>query len=356
MGPLGDRATGTRVFALSLHAEYACGRTGACCTAGWTIPIEPPLLRVRFGLDALVPDADGVCGHFDRASGLCRVHRDEGEATLPVACRQFPRITLIDDRGIFVRLSHFCPTAARLLVHGDGPLAIVEAPAAFPAGGDYDGLDARGHWPPLVRRDLLFDYPAFDAWERFVVATCARDDLDVDGVLQRIAGAAERIRAWTPDRGPLAGWVAAAARDETVDPGVLERYAEAAGTAGHAIAVRARVAADARNGPDVSHGRIVADADLSAARGALFERTARRYVAARTFGSWSAYQARGLRTMVAEMVAAVSVLRVEASLACAAARRPLDDERLVDALRAADGLLVHGIDRMRFLTRLQAVE
>jgi hypothetical protein len=353
---LGDRATGTRVFALSLHAEYACGRTGACCTAGWTIPIEPAPLRVRFGAGALVPDAEGVCGWYDRGSGLCRVHRDEGEAALPIACRQFPRITLIDDRGLFVRLSHFCPTAARLLVHGDGPLAIVEAPPAFPAGRDYDGLDARGQWPPLVRRDLLFDYPAFDAWERFVVATCARDDLDVDSVLQRIAGAAERIRAWTPDRGPLAGWVAAAARDDTVDPHVLERYAEAGGTAGHALALRARVAVDAGTGRGVSLGPVVADADLSAPRGALFERTARRYVAARAFGSWSAYQARGLRTMVAEMVAVVSVLRVEAALACGAAHRPLDAERLVEAVRAADGLLVHGIDPTRFLTLLQPFE
>jgi hypothetical protein len=344
------------VFALSLHAEYACRRTGACCTAGWTIPIEPAPLRVRFGADALVPDPDGACRYLDRASRLCAVHRDEGEAALPVACRQFPRITLRDDRGLFVQLSHFCVTAARTLVCGERPLAIVEAPPAFPPDVDYDGLDARGQWPPLVRRDLLFDYPAFDAWERFVVATCARDDLEVDGVLQRIAGAAERMRAWTPDRGPLAGWVAAAARDEAVDPRVLERYAEAAGAAGYATALSARVAADAGDGSDLSDGHGVADADLSAARGALFERTARRYVAARAFGSWSAYQAHGVRTMVAEMVAAVSVLRVEAALACAAARRRLDGDRLVDAVRAADGLLVHGIDRTRFLTRLQAVE
>ena len=26
-------------FALALHADWRCGRSGACCTAGWPIPV-----------------------------------------------------------------------------------------------------------------------------------------------------------------------------------------------------------------------------------------------------------------------------------------------------------------------------
>src|SRR5262245_18687256 len=36
------------IYALSIHAGYACQRSGACCKAGWSIPVEAPL-RVLLG-------------------------------------------------------------------------------------------------------------------------------------------------------------------------------------------------------------------------------------------------------------------------------------------------------------------
>ncbi|MFN7985813.1 MAG: hypothetical protein U0Q11_28550, partial [Vicinamibacterales bacterium] len=121
-----------RIFALNAHADYACRHSHACCTAGWSIPVEEPKVALLGG-QWLLPGDDGACPKLDRQDGLCRVHRDHGELALPDSCRHFPRRSLIDDRGTFVSLSHFCPTAAQLLLEHDAPLAIVEQPAAFPA-------------------------------------------------------------------------------------------------------------------------------------------------------------------------------------------------------------------------------
>ena len=44
---------------------------------------------------------------------------------LPESCFQFPRRTLVDERGTFVTLSHFCPTAAAMLADAAEPLTIV---------------------------------------------------------------------------------------------------------------------------------------------------------------------------------------------------------------------------------------
>src|ERR1051325_8013942 len=35
----------SRVYALSIHADYKCRHSGACCTADWDVPVELPLYR-----------------------------------------------------------------------------------------------------------------------------------------------------------------------------------------------------------------------------------------------------------------------------------------------------------------------
>ena len=156
------------IFSLDVHASYACRHSGACCTAGWAIPVEPHVRPIA-GSAWLVPNADGACPQYDRPSRLCRIHRDHGESMLPVSCHHFPRRALTDDRGTFVTLSHFCPTAAALLVDARKPLTIVSNPPAFRPERGYEGLDARGEWPPLVRPDVLFDPPSFAIDRKSVV-------------------------------------------------------------------------------------------------------------------------------------------------------------------------------------------
>ena len=33
------------VYALSIHADYRCHRSGVCCTSDWDVPVELPLYR-----------------------------------------------------------------------------------------------------------------------------------------------------------------------------------------------------------------------------------------------------------------------------------------------------------------------
>jgi hypothetical protein len=67
----------------------------------------------------------------------------------------------------------------------------------------------------------------------------------------------------------------------------------------------------------------------------------RRYLAARSFASWTAYQTRGIRALVAEVLLAEALVRIEAGRVCAANQRSLDRDALKAAIRAADYLLLH---------------
>jgi hypothetical protein len=38
-------ARGDAVYSLSIHADYRCRHSGACCTADWDVPVELPLYK-----------------------------------------------------------------------------------------------------------------------------------------------------------------------------------------------------------------------------------------------------------------------------------------------------------------------
>jgi Fe-S-cluster containining protein len=275
-----------RIFALTVDADYACRHSGACCTAGWSIPVEP-LRRGLLGADVLAPQADGACGYFDRETRLCRVHRDHGPAMRPASCHHFPRRALGDDRGLFVTLSHFCPTAAGLLFRADVALEIVRDPRAFPPTREYEGLDGRGEWPPLVRPDLLFDLASYDRWERFLVDTFSDERATVVEALARVAAGAERLRAWKPACGPFAAWTDRALRDVAGCLRALDRYAALAAFSAFrdiAATVPSGLSRPARP-PDVD----ACSAELVAPCWNDFSAPVRRYLATKAFGSWAAY-------------------------------------------------------------------
>ena len=335
------------VRALSIHTPYACRHSGACCTAGWAIPVEPER-RARFGgTSLLTPDPNGACRYFDRSSRLCAIHRDGGHEALPVACQQFPRLSLIDGRGISVSLSHFCPTAASLLFV-DAELTIVSDPPAF-ASAQYDGLDARGGWPPLVHASLLFDPDAYLAWETLVVSTLAERGNPMSA-LRTIAGVAERVRQWTPCDGPMSRLIQRVVEpdsDGSVDP--LAWYATFDRDAYEIVA---------RTVPDGLRRPVVASqsSDRSEDGWEPFWPVVRRYLAAKSFASWTAYQGRGIRTLVAELVVAHSLLKRLAHARAESAGDRVNGRSLHAALRDADHLLVHLADRQALVRALDAAE
>jgi hypothetical protein len=67
----------------------------------------------------------------------------------------------------------------------------------------------------------------------------------------------------------------------------------------------------------------------------------RRYLAAKAFASWTAYQGRGLLSIVRGLQVALALVRVEAARACRDADRALDRELLLAAFRQADFILNH---------------
>src|SRR4051812_31291768 len=232
------------VFALSIHADYRCRHSGACCTADWDVPVEVALYRsldealhsarlvpaieapeasASLIVDGDLPDdaaamvartSTGDCVFYHRGSGLCVIHRDLGEPMLPATCRHFPRLAVRDTRGTFISLTHYCPTAAASLFREDVPIEIVRAPAAFPEAA-YEGLVIEGEdWPPLLRPDVLADPDSYTAWERHMVERCAAPRLSPESVIATLERDARRVRAVLPVTGAsIAAAIAQLPRD-----------------------------------------------------------------------------------------------------------------------------------------------
>ncbi len=86
------------------------------------------------------------------------------------------------------------------------PLAIVEAPPAFPAAWPWEGLDAREALPPFLRPGVLMDWPSLERWERFCVSALAEEGRSAEDALGLLETAAEEARRWTPERGAFGGF------------------------------------------------------------------------------------------------------------------------------------------------------
>ena len=286
---------------LSFHAAYRCRQSGACCSAGWTIPFDAVELQTVGALSLAAGTIQqtptggsallerGRCTFLERdASGThaCEIHRVGGHAALPLTCRMFPRIVLHDIRGTFISLSHFCPTAMSMLFDEGPPVAIVDAPAALAGSDPLDGLNAREVWPPLLRPGLMMDLDSYDTWERLAVELLTREGVPPRASLDGLEAAVASISAWTPAGGvPLEHVV----RD--------------------------------------AFGRIApATAALAA-----FEPAVKRWLAARLFGTWLAYQGDGLLTIVRYLRACFDVFTVELAR----------DGQAREAIRRADHLIVH---------------
>jgi len=353
------------VYSLSIHADYRCGHSGVCCSSDWDVPVELPLYRSL--RDALAtarvvataptegdepafltgPDlpegtaaivgrtAAGDCVFYHRDSGLCVVHRDLGEPMLPPACRHFPRVAVSDLRGIFISLTHYCPTAAAMLFRDDVELEIVEGPPAFPPA-DYDGLQVHPDaWPPLLHPTMLMDLDGYSAWERHMVERCARPT-SPESVVATLERDARALRAYQPDDGPLAGAIAALPADTVRAP--------VTGTLEASLALHAEIMSTIPEGvrPDADEsGLREAFAWAVAPEWAAWHAPARRYLAAKAFASWIAYQGRGVLTIVRGLEAALALVRVEAARECRNAGRGLDADLLKQAFRASDYALNH---------------
>jgi Fe-S-cluster containining protein len=305
-----------KFFWLNFHLPYACRNTGMCCTSGWPIPVEPALvpaiedaiakkvipLRVEPWLvkDETMPDdvagilalrGNGHCVFFEAGSPGCSIHEVK-----PSGCVHFPYVCLIDQRGVHVTLSHYCPTAASLLFEHDGPIEIVEGPPPAGTGDDVEGLDARDALPPVAAetKQRLMSFAELTAWERDQIARARIDELQPDDLEWF-----DRARTTVPMPWQ---WPAAPEQFESVWWSAV------------------------------------------APRWHRFEDALTRYAAAKRFASWSLYLGDGLEAAAQTARIAGAVLRIEAARQCAFFGRPLDRELLIEAIRQTDLLLVHYAD------------
>ena len=356
-----------RVYALSIHADYRCQHSGVCCTSDWDVPVELPIYRnldeaMRHGrLRAVGRPADddsvlitggelpqdvaamvsrtsrGDCVFYDRPSGLCVVHRDLGESSLPYTCRDFPRLAVRDARGTFISLTHYCPTAAAALFREDVPLEIVAEPSAFPAA-EYEGLAiTTDDWPPLLRPKMLMDLEGYSAWERHMVARCADASASPEAVIATLERDARVLRQFTPGDGASLEEAVQSLPSELVSAPphtTLDASLAMFGDVLRAIPDDMRPLPDEDTLADVYIGAV-------APEWANWHAPLRRYLAAKAFANWTAYQGRGVLSIVRGLDAALALVRVEASRGCREAQRPLDEALLRDALRGADFLLNH---------------
>lgn len=303
-----------RTFWLSMHVSYACRDSGRCCSSGWPIPLETPgvaaLRRIRPSGGWLLPAPGappGVAGLLAVSdsgqcvfhAGGCEIQRRLGHAALPVACQHFPREVLIDRRGVFVTLSHYCPTAADLLFDHQGAVEIVAGPPVLPHA-DPQGLDAREVLPPLLCAGVLMDAEGYGAWEAHMVRVLTCDDgFSPEAAVARIKSHASELQRWRPGNGTLAEKVATLG---------------AAPYAGN------------ENRPDPFFGVI------------------RRFLAAHAFASWMAYQGNGVEAVVGALELTLDTLRGE--LAADGGATPTR-RQLKRAIAETDRRLVHEMPRDR---------
>jgi hypothetical protein len=358
----------SKSFCLSIHVAYRCHHSGACCTAGWPIPAEPPVveaIELHFGARSgrllrepgssaadpaiLVTETDGACTFFDAEHGrLCAIHRDIGERLLPSACRQFPRVTLADPRGTWITLSHFCPTAASLLFvpSPPGSLQIVPAPDTISLSGTAEGLDATTALPPLLRPGMLADLEGYDAWERSAVAMLDNVGHDVDTAVAALHAATLEIRRWSPGAETLRDLVLRVMRETFETPAAEDPDADA-GRYARAVA-------------SVPRGLTVPDSALSIERFSHsiavlwreFDRVIRRYLASKLFAGWWPYLGLDLLSIVEIVRVHQAVLRT--NIGHRLARQETGHaktEVMLEAIRDTDLLMVHLSDS-RALARL----
>ena len=356
-----------RVYSLSIHADYRCRHSGQCCSVDWDVPVELPVYRSLadamtagrlhmdpsahglppFIVEPDLPDgigaifqrtAEGPCVFLDRESRLCLVHRDLGEGALAATCRHFPRVAVQDARGTFVGLSHFCPTAASMLFRTDVALTIVSEPPAFPRY-DYDGLAVgEQELPPLLHPSMLMDVEGYTAWEAHMVARCAvaLQSRPPESILATLRRDAETLSRWRPGATRLREAVS------LLDDDFVAAPATASLESSLQMFVECVRAVPPEMAPDPDEDRLSEAFDRHVAPvWHTMHLPLNHYVAAKAFASWTAYQGRGVRTIVRGIEAAVALVRVEAARQCRDAARDLDADLLLEAFRSADFLLNH---------------
>ncbi|AMY09781.1 hypothetical protein LuPra_03006 [Luteitalea pratensis] len=211
-----------------------------------------------------------------------------------------------------------------------------------------EALDAREAWPPLLRPGVLAGHGAYTAWEArgltdFLGPACA-GMASLSTMLASALCWTDVLRIWRQSEGSLDVLVSRPWRHP--DPNRALRISAAPD------ALRSRVLLPLLSGvpgewrPSAWPAGLT---DASMAGESISRRQADaalgRYLATRLVGSWVAYQGTGLRSVAASLVYAyvLTALALQATAVDGSSTVTLG--RLTSAIRAADWIVLHLLDR-----------
>lgn len=308
---------------MSFHANYRCGRTGACCTAGWPIPVEADRLSALQSAlangalrpavtttspfvwihdapaeaPALVALSDHRCVFYESAGGVggCRIHATLGHDALPQACRQFPRVSVRDPRGVSITLSNYCPTAAALL-GSDADVHIRTDAPAFPPHGEFVGLDASSSLPPLLAAGVLMDWESWWEFERLAVETLAHRRSSARESLALLHAIVEDVLTWRPGDESLIERV----RQAFALPPSVGTVVDRSEVEQHAARAIAAIPEDVQSWTP----------PMPPTRHQLADGTTRRFLAAHAFANWSVQIGDGLAAWLRSLDSAYALLEI----------------------------------------------
>ena len=174
------------------------------------------------------------------------------------------------------------------------------------------------------------------AWEAHMVARCADARSGPESVLATLVRDAAVLRRWRPSDGSLDNAVRVLPR-EPVDAVPHHELLE---SLTHYRRALEAVPDDLKPEPDER------GLENEYVRSVLPEWKGwnvplAHFIAAKAFASWTAYQGRGVATVVRGLEAAIALVRVEAARLCRDHQRRLDGDLLLEAFRAADFILNH---------------
>ena len=183
---------------------------------------------------------------------------------------------------------------------------------------------------------MLMDPEGYSAWEQHMVGRCADVTRVPESVLVTLARDAAILGRWKPGGVSLIDAVTSLPVDfvEAVPVSDLRDSLLAFDEAMTAVPEEFRPDPD-EDGLDAAFAAYVRP------WWSTFSPPINRYIAAKAFATWTAYQGRGVATIVRGIEAAVALLRVEASRQCRDAGRPLDTDLLLEGFRGADFILNH---------------
>ena len=169
-----------------------------------------------------------------------------------------------------------------------------------------------------------------------MVSRCADEALSPEDVVATLRRDARVLRGYTPGGGSLVDAVAALPTDAVAEP----RHEALGPSLALFTEVMRAVPDDMKPEPDEE--RLV-DVYLVAVapEWARWDAPLKRYLAAKAFASWTAYQGHGLLTVVRSLEVALALVRVEAARQCRDQSRQLDADLLKEAFREADFSLNH---------------